>query len=168
MDESPTGAKLTEARIDWVKAHVGKRPPTLCDVGVGGGRFVQECDVLGFDVNPSAVEWLKKSSRWIDPYRTSVNSATFWDSLEHIADPAPLLENVREWAFISAPIYKDCEHVLRSKHFRKDEHCWYWTRAGLVKFMQVYGFEFVSVSIIEQNSGREDIETFSFRRIKNG
>jgi hypothetical protein len=54
--------------------------------------------------------------------------------------------------------------VLRSKHFRPTEHCWYFTRPGLVFAMKLCGFVLVSESNIETELGREDIGTFAFRR----
>jgi hypothetical protein len=66
---------------------------------------------------------------------------------------------------VSCPIYENSEHILRSKHFRKDEHCWYWTEQGLITFMRHYGFEVVESNRMESDIGREDIGTFVFKRI---
>jgi hypothetical protein len=78
-----------------------------------------------------------------------------------------LLANVREWVFVSLPIFRDAEHALRSKHFKPDEHCWYFTRNGLVFAMQTCGFALVSESNVETDLGREDIGTFAFRRVSD-
>lgn len=166
MDQSSSGELLTQMRSDWVAQHASTSD--LCDIGIGGGRFTEEVSQAGFDVNPSAIDWLKTNGFWRNPYVERFSSLTFWDSLEHIADPRPLLEQIRTWAFVSIPIFKDSEHILRSKHFRKDEHCWYFTRAGFQSFMKMHGFECRGVSIMEQNAGREDIETFAFRRCNHG
>lgn len=101
---------------------------------------------------------------FIDPYKVACRAVTLWDVLEHIPDYPALLANVREWLFLSLPIFRDAEHVLRSKHFRPDEHCWYWTRDGLVHAMKQCGFALKSESRIETELGREDIGTFAFRR----
>ena len=80
--------------------------------------------------------------------------------LEHIPDFQPLLANVREWVFVSLPIFRDAEHVLRSKHFRPEEHCWYFTRDGLVYAMKMCGFALVSESKVETESrprGHRDV-----------
>jgi hypothetical protein len=89
---------------------------------------------------------------------------TLWDVLEHIPDYRPLLANVRQWLFVSLPIFRDAEHVLRSKHFRTDEHCWHFSRNGLVYAMKLCGFALVSESSFETDLGREDIGSFAFRR----
>jgi hypothetical protein len=90
-----------------------------------------------------------------------------WDVLEHISDFQPLLVNVREWLFLSLPIFTDAKHALRSKHFRPDEHCWYFTRDGLVFAMKMCGFVLISESSVETDLGREDIGSFAFRRISD-
>ncbi|VVE82614.1 methyltransferase domain-containing protein [Pandoraea sputorum] len=162
MDDTDVGRRLTQARIHWVMTFYAG---AICDIGIGGGRFVSESGARGFDVNPDACSWLRARGSWQSPYEESVNAATFWDSLEHIHDPSPLLSNVRQWAFISLPVFEGPDHVLRSKHFRKDEHCWYFTEVGLIQFMLEHGFEMMGSSVMEQLAGREDIRSYAFRRI---
>jgi hypothetical protein len=87
-----------------------------------------------------------------------------WDVLEHMHDFRPLLANVQQWLFLAVPIFRDAEHVLRSKHYRKDEHCWYFTRHGLVSMLRDSGFELIADSDMEIYAGREDIGAFAFRR----
>lgn len=162
MDQTEVGRKLTESRVRWVRTfHAGQ----VCDIGIGGGRFVSECQAMGFDVNPDACAWLRDRGVWFDPYEGQVDAASFWDSLEHIHNPTPLLRNVRSWIFISLPVFDGPEHVLRSKHYRKDEHCWYFTERGLVDFMREHGFELAGSSLMEQLAGREDIRSYAFRRL---
>jgi hypothetical protein len=137
----------------------------VVDVGIGGGRFVLEHpDARGFDVNPFGVEWLHSMRLFTDPHQVEVEAACFWDSLEHIHDPRQIMANVNRYCFVSAPIFTDCDHVLRSKHFRPDEHCWYFTCNGIIKFMERFGFEMVEQSMMEQSCGREDIMSFVFSR----
>jgi len=119
----------------------------------------------GFDVNPVAVQWLKDNKKYQNPLRAPLSRAlTFWDSLEHIQAPGVMVLRALEWVFICAPIYKDLEHVLSSKHFRPDEHYWYWTHEGIVEWMAMHGFEWEGFHIGESLLGREDIETFAFKR----
>jgi hypothetical protein len=163
-DETPCGESLTAMRIALVASHW---PGLLVDIGIGGGRFVRERPLtLGFDINPLAKRWLNEKNWWVNPWAQTISSACFWDSLEHIADPTALLANVRRFAFVSAPIYHDADHVLTSKHYRKDEHFWYWTRSGIERFMQWFGFECIERNDMEQAAGREAIESFVFRRIR--
>lgn len=162
LDSSPIGERLTWCRLDLVqKFHAG----SVVDIGIGGGKFVRSHPCAsGYDINPAAIAWLTKIGKFVDPFSSVVEAATFWDSLEHIHDPSQLLRNVRRFCFVSLPIFSDCEHVLRSKHFKPDEHCWYFTRRGFETFMRFFGFQVIHECTMEQDAGREDIETFVFER----
>jgi hypothetical protein len=100
----------------------------------------------------------------VDPWLTPCAAMSFWDVLEHIPDFQPLLANVSKWLFVSIPIFYSAEHVLRSKHFRPAEHCWHFSRDGLVFAMKLCGFTLVSESTFESDLGREDIGSFAFKR----
>ena len=154
------------ARFNFVEQHYRG---TLIDVGIGSGAFIElrherRRTTYGYDVNPAGLRWLEQRALLVDPYLVSFDAMTLWDVLEHIPDFQSLLTNVREWLFLSLPIFRDAEHVLRSKHFKPEEHCWHFTREGLVFAMQLCGFGLVSESMIETELGREDIGTFAFRR----
>ncbi len=150
-------------RVEFVAQHYRG---TLVDVGIGSGAFIEaRDDTYGFDINPAGVAWLKKKCLWFNPYDRSFPALSMWDVLEHIADFRPLLANVEEWLFLAVPLFEDAEHVLRSKHFRKDEHYWYWTRRGLVTMLGELGFDIVADSNMETHAGREDIGAFAFKRI---
>lgn len=161
------GRALMRARYDFVEQH---HQGTVVDVGIGAGAFVelrrkQGRSTYGYDVNPAGIKWLNDRKLFVDPYLVRSEAITLWDVLEHIPDFQKLLGNARDWVFLSLPIFRDAAHVLRSKHFRPDEHCWYFTRDGLVFAMKLCGFDLVSESTVETELGREDIGTFAFRRI---
>ena len=162
---TPIGRALMMARCDFVDSHY---QGALVDVGIGSGAFIErrshQRTTWGYDVNPAGVKWLEERKLFVDPYRCPFDAMTLWDVLEHIPYYPPLLANVRKWLFVSLPIFRDAEHVLRSKHFRPAEHCWYFTREGLVFAMKLCGFALVSESAVETELGREDIGTFAFRR----
>lgn len=159
-----------QARVDFVNRHFGG---TVVDVGIGSGAFIDRRNAagagerpttFGFDVNPVAVAWLEARSLWLDPYQVQVPAVTFWDVLEHIPDFGALLDRVRSWVFVSVPIFTSAQHVLRSKHFRKDEHVWYFTSEGLIRTFDDCSFDLAAMNTIETDLGREDIGTFAFRR----
>ena len=159
-----------QARFNFVEQYFRR---TLVDVGIGSGAFVElrrsrGRTTYGYDVNPAGIEWLEQRMLLVDPHLVSFDAMTLWDVLEHIPDFQSLLANVREWVFLSLPIFRDAEHVLASKHFKPDEHCWYFTRAGLVDALNLCGFGLVGESMIETELGREDIGTFAFRRGSDG
>ncbi|HEX6924345.1 MAG TPA: methyltransferase domain-containing protein [Longimicrobiaceae bacterium] len=161
--ETPMGRAITKARLDLVRRHTKTR--ILCDVGIGCGAFAEAADCCGYDINPVGEAWLRKNGRWLNPYETRVDAVTMWDTLEHIADPAPLLANVRRWVFVSLPIVPgDGPPPLDWKHLRRDEHTLYFTRDGLIRFMDAHGFACVEHSTAESLLGREDIGSFAFKR----
>lgn len=162
------GRQLMRARCALVERHF---QGTLIDVGAGCGAFIQERNkwrrtTYGWDICPATLAWLDERQLLVDPHVVPFYGASMWDVLEHIADFRPLLANIREWLFVSIPIFRDYNHVLVSKHYRKDEHFWYLTRDGLVSLMATLGFELVEENEIETKLGREDIGSFAFRRVQ--
>lgn len=153
---------LNKARVCLVNKHYAGN---LVDIGIGAGDFVKRRpSTYGFDVNPTGVEWLKSKNLWCDPYAGEVRAISCWDSLEHIEEPGKLLEKVKEYVFVSIPIFDNAEHILRSKHFRKDEHLWYFTHKGLIKLMAFYGFDMLEFNQMETDIGREGINSYVFKR----
>jgi Methyltransferase domain len=157
------------ARCEFVERHYRG---SLIDVGIGSGAFIEmrghrQRTTYGYDINPAGVKWLEERMLLVDPHLVSFGAMTLWDVLEHVADYRSLLRNVREWLFVSLPIFRDAAHVLRSKHFKPQEHFWYFTRDGLVYAMQQCGFLLVSDSSAETDLGREDIGMFAFKRDSN-
>lgn len=158
-----------QARVDLVNRHFAG---TVVDIGIGSGAFLERRNgagagrpnTFGFDVNPIAAAWLKSRSLWLDPYQGQVPAVTLWDVLEHIPDFGALLDRVSAWVFVSIPIFTSAQHVLRSKHFRRDEHVWYFTSEGLIRTFDGCGFDLAAMNTVETDLGREDIGSFVFRR----
>ena len=164
--QTELGRALMQARVNFVERHYRG---TLIDVGIGSGAFVELRNqrgrsTYGYDVNPAGLAWLEQRMLLVDPHLVSFDAVTLWDVLEHIPDFQSLLANVREWVFLSLPIFRDAEHALRSKHFKPEEHYWFFSRDGLVFAMDLCGFALVSENTMETDLGREDIGTFAFRR----
>lgn len=163
------GKAITAFRLEFVLKYAGSNV-SVCDVGIGCGDFLDAMRrfvlrAVGYDVNDAALDWLAERRLYADPYISRVDVMTFWDSLEHIPNFDLILQNCMQWAFISMPIYLDLhDDVLSSKHYRKDEHFWYFTHIGLVETMYQLGFSFVASSNKERELGREAITTFAFRR----
>lgn len=159
------GLELTRRRIELVSRHAGEA--TIVDIGIGCGQFIEGRGVrntFGYDVNPVGIRWLLDREVWWDPYSRDPENASFWDSLEHIRRPGDLLKRIKRIVAVSIPIFHDLDHVLRSKHFRPDEHFWYFTRGGLIACMKRRGFLLLEENWMEAELGREDIGTFVFSR----
>lgn len=164
--ETNLGRGLMRARVAMVARHYSG---TLVDYGSGCGAFIEErskwrANTLGWDVNPVSVEWLDRRGLLFDPNLQPVDALSMWDVLEHIADFRHLLANVNRWLFVSLPIFRDADHVLGSKHYRPDEHFWYFTRDGFVDVMRGFGFTLAEENKKEIELGREDISSFAFTR----
>lgn len=164
MADTEMGRELTISRLWLVERHYSG---PLVDVGIGAGQFVEaRPNTRGYDVNPQGVAWLNRRGLWADLYGKGNRfpALTFWDSLEHIDRPDLAVARAEKWVFVSVPIFEGAEHVLRSKHFRKTEHIWYWTHEGLVSWFEEQGFTLVEHNKKESQLGREGIISYAFSR----
>lgn len=168
-DGSAIARAVNAGRCDLVKAHLGGGASVL-DVGAGSGAFVRDLTahgfiVKGFDVIKPAAERLSAAGVYAnDPYQ--FDAVTLWDCLEHMENPGACLRSVRKGAalFASIPVFEDLRRIRESKHYRPGEHLYYWTAAGFVAWMGLYGFRLLEVSAHETQAGRESIGAFAFRR----
>lgn len=161
--DTDLGRAINEYRLGVVRGFVDDLP--VLDVGIGCGQFVSARggQTFGFDVNPEGLRWLFERGL----YRSitePIECMTFWDSLEHISHPRKIIANASRFVMMSIPIFSDAAHAQGSKHFRPDEHYWYFTNRGLRWFMQAAGFECIYQGDEESRMGREDIWTYVFRR----
>jgi hypothetical protein len=164
LADTSIGRKLNACRITMLKRH-WPNGTGVVDIGVGAGTFIESLPgCLGYDVTPDSVSWLKERGLFVDPYKQPIDVATIWDCLEHIHDPIPLLNNVRKLVVTSLPIFSGPDHVIRSKHYKKAEHCWYWTERGLIWFMARCGWQCLESNGDERRIGREDIRSYAFVR----
>lgn len=161
LDNTKMGMLLTRARLELVDRYT--RLTANVDIGIGGGRFVQESGGYGFDVCEAAVKWLGKN--FVDPYKQKVSSVTCWDSLEHIPEPEKLLAQVKDWLFVSLPVCDTQAEWLQSRHFKPAEHIHYWSAQGLIAWCAEQGFECVEMNRVESDLGREGIMSFAFKRV---
>ena len=156
------GRRLTGSRMALVNRHWGG---PLVDIGIGCGDFVgARVATFGYDINPYAVEWLRRRALWWDPYQRACRAASMWDVLEHIPDFPALLEQIHDYVFVSLPVFDGPDHVLRSRHYRKDEHFWYFTAAGFIRLMSGLGWQCLERNDAETRLGREGIASFAFGR----
>ncbi|MNR06187.1 hypothetical protein D3C85_1222500 [compost metagenome] len=166
LDATPMGGLLTKARLELVEKYT--KASQGIDIGIGGGRYVQESWSNGYDVCEDAVKWLRNLGAYRDPYEANstgpVRHVTCWDSLEHIPEPEKLLAQVTGWLFVSMPIYNDMADVLQSKHYKPGEHLHYWTLPGFVNWCEAQGFELQEANHAESELGREGITSFAFKR----
>lgn len=163
---SPISVLLNESRV-YITEKYCKGP--LLDIGIGSGEFIKssKLKVYGFDINPLGVRWLKSRDLFLDPYEevSDVCGWTFWDSLEHFPEPQDILTRIQpgQYAFISIPIFENILEIKEWKHYRPNEHFYYFTTSGLIQYMTDCGFDFLEYNDEEIKAGRQDILTFVFR-----
>lgn len=156
--------KINAGRVALVNRHVGEA--RVVDIGIGSGEFIRSRpNTRGFDVNPVAVDWLKKNNclaRDLSEYA----GYTFWDVLEHVPEPESYFQYVRLHAcvFVSIPLFDDLSRIRASKHYRPGEHLYYWTPKGFLNWMDMHGFIRLESTMFESAAGRENIYSFAFLR----
>lgn len=141
----------------------------LLDIGIGSGEFIKSSSLMvyGYDINPHGIKWLRDRALFVDPYERvpiEVEGFTMWDCLEHIPDPAELLESIKvgQYLFVSLPTFDDVLKVKESKHYKPNEHYYYFSVEGLKKYLNDYGFAYVEHNDDETRAGREGITSFVF------
>lgn len=170
---SEMSEKLNKCRVEMVEGC-----ESILDIGIGSGEFLESLPLItrkyGYDINPIAQTYLKKNGLWFNPFvhvtheDTRIDGVTMWDSLEHMKEPSKLLDNVPLGTnlYIATPIFPSLAHVFASKHYKPDEHLYYFTRTGLISYMLKLGFQLQSMNTNEIKAGRECIESFCFKREK--
>lgn len=162
MADTDTGHALTQARIQLVERHYSG---AVLDVGIGAGQFVaSRPDTQGFDVNPAGIAWLNQRGAYADLYAKKWLALTMWDVLEHIDEPELAVQQATEFVFVSIPIFADAGDIIRSHHFRKDEHIWYFTDEGIRGWFAEQGFTCIEQNTIECDFGRKGVASYAFRR----
>lgn len=171
LEKSKTCHNINERRKDLVynTCPYGK----ILDYGSGAGTFLKKIAGrgYGYDINPYAVTKLKDDRVYVDPYENIPNDVTcftFWDSLEHIPQPGSILAKVKShcYVYVSIPIIDDISKVKQWKHYKPNEHLWYFTRKGFTNWMRNFDLVPWSAALdFEIKEGRQDIYTFVFKRI---
>ncbi len=168
-DDSPIADELNQFRVDLVNRFAGAETLVL-DIGIGSGEFIRRRpNTWGADVNPKAVRWLESRELLADDM-TKFSAFTMWDVIEHMKEAGHRLKRMpaKSWVFISIPIFEDLSEVRQSKHYRPDEHLYYWTVAGIIEWMALRRFEVIEYTNTETAIGRDSIATFVFRRTGPG
>jgi hypothetical protein len=86
--------------------------------------------------------------------------------LEHVETPDDYFRRIHDGAYLftSLPIFTDLTKVRQSKHYRPDEHLYYFSEDGFVNWMAHHRFKLLERDDFETRAGREAILSFAFRR----
>lgn len=168
-EDTKLSRRLNQGRIDIVSKWSGETAMVL-DIGIGSGEYIKKRNIyrditFGTDVNHYACEWLKKRNLYnndLDKFK----NFTMWDVLEHCNEPERYLKRMRKGShlYVSIPIFPNLDNIRSSKHYRPNEHLYYFTKPGFIRYMANYGFTCLDYQDFEIKSGREDIYTFAFHK----
>lgn len=169
---SPIARVLNNFRARIINKYVKGK---VLDFGAGCGTlFAHRTNMVGFDICPKSIAMLKAKGVFYDYYRNDldedkIEGIAFFDVLEHIRDPKSVLNQINgQYIFASVPIFRGKEHALSSKHFKINEHYWYFTDYSFKALMESCGFDLLERTNEETKIGREDIGTYVFHRAKCG
>jgi len=160
--------KLNDFRVSFVEKYLPNHGSVL-DIGIGSGEFINSSKnrkVYGFDVNPYGIEWLKEKNLYFNPYEKNqpndIAAYTFWDAIEHFTNPSHLLNIIKKdsYCFFSLPIFENFDKLTESKHYKPNEHLYYWTEQSFKDYLNRLGFSVLEVSNGETEAGRFGIKSF--------
>jgi hypothetical protein len=158
--------RIIAGRLDMVARRVaGNR---VLDVGIGSGAFVKSRpNTWGCDVNPVAIEWLKRNDLWSE-HLDRFAGVTMWDVIEHLQVPELYLRQIQlhAYLFVSIPVFYGLGAIRLSKHYRPGEHLQYWTEEGFVAWVEQHGFRVLERSDHEIQAGRESVMSFALQRYR--
>jgi hypothetical protein len=155
---------IMRGRADFVNKYRNSLSDGVLDIGIGNGEFVRIMGAKGVDVNKQAIFYLKKRN-YYNEHINRFNYVCMWDVLEHLEDFS-VLNQIKDYLFISLPVYFSLYDVRTSKHYKPGEHLWYFTETGLVKMMDKYCLDLVEKRDFEKKAGRHEIYSYCFRRKK--
>ena len=171
-EDNEIGKKINACRLDLIEKHCPYK--SVLDVGIGSGQMIKMAKkrkimLYGYDINPVGVNWLKEHGKFYDISRSlkELTGICFFDSLEHIPNPGAILKKLNYWTyvFMSIPIIKDFNKLREWKHYRPDEHYYYFTQEGLFEYMEAHNCVYIAKSDCEIKAGRDDIYTYIWRRV---
>lgn len=168
LADTPISNELNRIRTALVEKHCDK---CILDIGIGSGEFIRKTKLkaYGYDINPYGIDWLTERNIFVNPYSAipqDVQGITLWDTLEHIRNPQELFDNIRTgmFMFVSLPTFENVTLVKQSKHFKPNEHYYYFSVPGFIRFINDSGFDYLEHSDAETKAGREGITSFICRR----
>lgn len=165
LENQEIARKINAGRIDLVNKYMGAGGHVV-DVGIGSGEFIKNRqNTFGHDVNPKAKAWLKEQLKLAPPF-DHCRAFTFWDVLEHIEKPNDYFRRMPDGCHLFAclPVFSDLERVRESKHYKPNEHFYYWTEQGFVDWLALYRFRLLEKQTFETEAGRDSITSFAFVR----
>lgn len=145
--KSKKGQEIYRSRWELVEKYC-HGDMTLLDYGCGPGAFHESSangfKTSGYDVNPHC--------GFSVPPLHDIDIMTMWDVIEHLDDPSEPINTFRpKYLFISTPNVEAVGHweVEDWKHYRPDEHLWYFGLNSLTGLLARLGYEILEFNYEE-------------------
>ncbi len=145
--ESEIGQRIYRSRWELVERHC-HGDMTLLDYGCGPGAFHKAStngfETHGYDINPHC--------GFPVPPLKDIDILTMWDVIEHLVDPTEPINTFRpEYLFISTPNVEAIHYraVENWKHYRPDEHLWYFGLNALTGLLARLGYKILEYNYDE-------------------
>ena len=142
----------------------------LVEVGCGKALFLDKlrrrgADITGFDPAYEGDDPTILRRVFVEDLGIRSRGLILRHVLEHIDEPDLAVQQATKFVFVSIPIFADAGDIVRSHHFRKTEHIWYFTDDGIKRWFAGQGFECVEQNTLECHLGRKGVASYAFRRI---
>ena len=125
----------------------------ILDIGFGIGSFLKLCDIAGIKTYGYDVkENNNKITKRVDNFQNEYDIVTLFDSIEHLElDELNKIMNIRtSYLVISTPeLSQEVTKIENWRHYRPNEHLFYFNFASLGLLLQKYGFEIIHSNYLE-------------------
>ena len=147
---------ISHLRLGYIIGVIDRYPTSILDVGYGNGDFLKLCidagiESYGTDISGYPVPEGSMFTKWENVFQYNFDVITFFDALEHFEDISFVKDLNCNYVVVSVPwchYYSD-EWFENWKHRRVDIHLHHFNDDGLVKFMDMNGFECISMTNVE-------------------
>lgn len=157
------GSQISKALNDF-RASLIDPSDRVLDFGCGALTLLRRLPnkiKYGTDVIPLAIAALNKQGWFWQGQQ--VDTACFFDSLEHLPDPIDTLRTINaKNIVVSIPVWphKTDSGIEYWHHYRPNEHLWYFNREGFISWIKKLGYSVLHESTTESELGRLHIRTF--------
>lgn len=181
-ERTATGQKIQKLRHDCVKRHIPSSGRIrLLDFGCGVGSFLKvfinnNIRTDGYDINPYT------NFCDISVLFKKYEVVTFWDVIEHLRYPAPIIKALNPiYLFVCTPSIDDWTNQSRNdypwmltewRHYMPVEHCHYFNEQSLTSLIKSCGYKILEVNYNEsgpRDGGKnKNILTVAAKKRANG
>lgn len=137
---------VAKYRLDSKYKHLPKNCKIL-DIGSGNGAFIDYANFIGYKAE--GIDFIQHPNTHVGsvedvlPTLNKYDVITLHDVLEHLVDPANILNIIKEKLNPSGQVIIDFPDYYKKSgihHWRPIQHLWYMNEKQLISFIESYGF----------------------------